>query len=379
MALASFSPNPSFLVSPLFPFQFSNSNGFLFECDLGVVVFPYQGTLSVSINVFGLDSDERRQRFEGGVGKLSLSALILDWFGWGKKCSTLAASSVPVTEGWWPDYSSGLTTFIFSIEWLWEEILFRFGIWIAHCKKHYSLRFLSAYVLFRFQDYVFRFLTVDLVNKFTECYLESERTWVLVLASVFIKITVDVRLRSKLVARVILPSQTNSIENTGMPTNGSMNILVLSFTAKVYWLDWKIARLQLCFCATEFDAIPTKSGKVLTFGYYPYKLSSTIGQDEFSFCPAKQYGSERNLWTARLYHVLELTSRFSGIVSSNQLVYEDISICILLYGIFILAVNVESSYKICFGPKLQVKISCCIDSYCGGIADDLGIDHPHYE
>ncbi|KAK8543755.1 hypothetical protein V6N13_025923 [Hibiscus sabdariffa] len=329
MALASFSPNPSFFVSPLFPFQFSNSNGFLFECDLGVVVFPYQGTLSVSISIFGLDSDERRQRFEGGVGKLSLSALILDWFGWGKKCSTLAASSVPVTEGWWPDDSSGLTTFIFSIEW---------------------------------------FLTVDLVNKFTECYLESERTWVLVLASVFIKITIDVRLRSRLVARVILPSQTNSIENTGMPTNGSMNILVLSFTAKVYWLDWKIAGLQLYFCATKFYAVPTKSGKVLTFGYYPYKLSSTIGQDEFSFCPVKQYGSERNLWTVRLYHVLELTSRFSGIVSSNQLVYEDISICILLYGIFILAVNVESSYKICFGPKLQVKISCYIEEDVGEIS-----------
>ncbi|KAK8615687.1 hypothetical protein V6N13_017270 [Hibiscus sabdariffa] len=129
-----------------------------------------------------------------------------------------------------------------------------------------------------------------------------------------------------------------------------------------------IAGLQLCFCATEFYAVPTKSGKVLTFGYYPYKLSSTIGQDEFSFCPAKQYGSERNLWTARLYHVLELTSRFSGIVSSNQLVYEDISICILLYGIFILAVNVESSYKICFGPKLQVKISCCIDEEVGEIS-----------
>ncbi|KAK8567100.1 hypothetical protein V6N13_110177 [Hibiscus sabdariffa] len=212
------------LFSPILILRFSNSNGFLFKCDLGVVIFPYQGTLSVSISVFGLDSDERRQRFEGGVGKLSLSALILGWFRWEKKCSILAASSVPVTEGWWPDYSSGLTTFIFSIEWLWEGILFRF-------------------------------------------------------ASVFIKITVDVRLRSRLVARVILPSQTNSIENTGMPTNGygSMNILVLSFTAKVYWLDWKIAGLQLCFCAIEFYAVPTRSGKVLTFGYYPYKLSSTIG------------------------------------------------------------------------------------------------------
>ncbi|KAK8510679.1 hypothetical protein V6N12_055605 [Hibiscus sabdariffa] len=192
------------LFSPILILRFSNSNGFLFKCDLGVVIFPYQGTLSVSISVFGLDSDERRQRFEGGVGKLSLSALILGWFRWEKKCSILAASSVPVTEGWWPDYSS---------------------------------------------------------------------------ASVFIKITVDVRLRSRLVARVILPSQTNSIENTGMPTNGygSMNILVLSFTAKVYWLDWKIAGLQLCFCAIEFYAVPTRSGKVLTFGYYPYKLSSTIG------------------------------------------------------------------------------------------------------
>ncbi|KAK8655615.1 hypothetical protein V6N13_108189 [Hibiscus sabdariffa] len=61
-------PKLSFPVSHLLLSQFSNSGGFLFEYGLGVVGSPSRGILLVSISVFGLDLDERWQRFGwGGV------------------------------------------------------------------------------------------------------------------------------------------------------------------------------------------------------------------------------------------------------------------------------------------------------------------------
>ncbi|KAL4367742.1 hypothetical protein GQ457_05G011530 [Hibiscus cannabinus] len=59
-------PKRSSLISHLFPSQFSNSDSFLLEYGIGVVDSPSRGIPSVSINIFGLDLDERWQRFGWG-------------------------------------------------------------------------------------------------------------------------------------------------------------------------------------------------------------------------------------------------------------------------------------------------------------------------
>ncbi|KAK8683271.1 hypothetical protein V6N13_039336 [Hibiscus sabdariffa] len=81
-SLAFCSPKPSYPASPLLPHQFSISNGFLFECGLGVVDSPSQETLSVSIRVFGLDLDVRWLRVGCGVGFSRLFMLHSEKFRW---------------------------------------------------------------------------------------------------------------------------------------------------------------------------------------------------------------------------------------------------------------------------------------------------------
>ncbi|KAK9041809.1 hypothetical protein V6N11_016899 [Hibiscus sabdariffa] len=85
LSLAFSSPKPSYPASPLLPHQFSISNGFLFECGLGVVDSPSQETLSVSIRVFGLDLDVRWLRvgcgeWSSAYGRIWVSDFTSLWY-----------------------------------------------------------------------------------------------------------------------------------------------------------------------------------------------------------------------------------------------------------------------------------------------------------
>ncbi|KAK8712509.1 hypothetical protein V6N13_147748 [Hibiscus sabdariffa] len=82
LSLVTFPFNPNRQVSPFVPFQFSISDGLLFECSLSEVELPFRGAPSVSISVFGMDLDERRQRVDDGVVSSGLFILLSGKFRW---------------------------------------------------------------------------------------------------------------------------------------------------------------------------------------------------------------------------------------------------------------------------------------------------------
>ncbi|KAK8712495.1 hypothetical protein V6N13_147734 [Hibiscus sabdariffa] len=129
LSLAFSSPKPSYPASPLLPHQFSISNGFLFECGLGVVDSPSQETLSVSIRVFGLDLDVRWLRVGCGVRFSRLFMLHSEEFRW-------------------------VEAKFLRERWQWMGTLVRPCAWIGHRKKLYHplFKFTLVYDPLSFMD-----------------------------------------------------------------------------------------------------------------------------------------------------------------------------------------------------------------------------------
>ncbi|KAK9025955.1 hypothetical protein V6N11_038808 [Hibiscus sabdariffa] len=268
-SLAYCSPKPSYPASPLLPHQFLISNGFLFECGLGVVDSPSQETLSVSIKVFFLDLDVSWLRVGCGVGFSRLFMLHSEEFQW-------------------------VEAKFLRERWHWMGTLVRPCAWIGHWKKLYHplFRFILVYDPLSFMDSLYyRFFTIVSEVEILEWSIAYGRIWVSDFTSLWYKFTLDKAFHSpKLSAQILLSYLHGSKWNFGMHPNGFVGYLVLCFIEMVYMLARMLVWLLLWVFVWKIKVGLWESGdhdgegiKALTVGYYPPTFSFTHEQSGSSW------------------------------------------------------------------------------------------------
>ncbi|KAK9027856.1 hypothetical protein V6N11_067678 [Hibiscus sabdariffa] len=144
-------PKLSFPVSHLLLSQFSNSGGFLFEYGLGVVGSPSRGILLVSISVFGLDLDERWQRFGWG-GVFTNLCLVSERLSMARaydspKEGALDGVSIPIVSLGQSSGKSTSSSLQFRKSTTWNTIMNLFGNGLGFLTLHGSSLSMSRFFL----------------------------------------------------------------------------------------------------------------------------------------------------------------------------------------------------------------------------------------